>query len=66
MRPTTAILLPVSLLSLAAPALAQAPAQAAAAASAAAQALEDLRPVQDLNYSKLRARLLTDGQILDP
>lgn len=39
MRPRTAILFPLSLLSLAAPALAQAPAQAAAAASAAAQAL---------------------------
>jgi membrane-bound lytic murein transglycosylase D len=39
MRPRTAILFPLSVLSLAAPALAQAPAQAAAAASAAAQAL---------------------------
>jgi len=39
MRPTTANLLTVSLLSLAAPALAQAPTQAAAAASASAQAL---------------------------
>jgi membrane-bound lytic murein transglycosylase D len=39
MRPTTAILLPFFVLSLAAPALAQAPAQAAATASAAAQAL---------------------------
>ena len=39
MRPTTAILFPLSLLSLAAPALAQAPAQAAAAQRAAAGAL---------------------------
>jgi hypothetical protein len=35
------------------------------AATAAALAIEEGVAVQDLNYDKLRARLLADGQILE-
>jgi hypothetical protein len=36
------------------------------AATAAVQALEAGRPVQDIDYPKLRARLERDGQVLVP
>ena len=36
------------------------------AATAAVQALEEGRPVQDIDYAKLRARLERDGQVLVP
>lgn len=35
------------------------------AATAAALAMDDQTPVQQVDYAKLRARLLKDGQVLE-